>query len=350
MIELDGTPNKKSLGANSILGVSLAAAPRRRPSAPALRSIGTWAGGERRATLPVPLMNILNGGGARRFQRRYPGVSWSSPWGAPTFAEALRHGRGGLPRPQGRSQGGAGIPPASGTRGGFRAQPGIEPPGPGADRGKRSGRPATSSAPTSSWALDCAASEFYQGGKYLLEGGGQDAGPCPAGRTLRILGEGLSHRVHRGRICRGRLGGLEAPHRPPRARPCSWWATISSSPTPSGCSVGFAQGIANAVLIKVNQIGSLTETLDCVRLAPLQQLPHDHEPPLGRDRGFLHRRPGSGLRLRNDQDRIGQPQRPHRQVTTSSCASRRSWACPRAYAGKGAFPRVKKMISLKRSP
>src|SRR5213594_3788823 len=89
MIELDGTPNKKSLGANSILGVSLAAA-----RAAAL-STGTplyrYLGGVNARTLPVPLMNILNGG-AHADSNVDIQEFMVVPWGAPTFAEALRAG------------------------------------------------------------------------------------------------------------------------------------------------------------------------------------------------------------------------------------------------------------------
>ena len=65
---------------------------------------------------------------------------------------------------------------------------------------------------------------------------------------------------------------------------------------------GIAQGVANAVLIKVNQIGTLTETLDAIELAA-RALPHRHLPPLRRDRGHHHRRPGRGGERRPDQGR-----------------------------------------------
>src|SRR2546421_11984041 len=89
MIELDGTPNKKSLGANAILGVSLAA------SRAAALSQGVplyrWVGGANARTLPVPLMNILNGG-AHADNNVDVQEFMIVPWGTPTFAEALRCG------------------------------------------------------------------------------------------------------------------------------------------------------------------------------------------------------------------------------------------------------------------
>src|SRR5258706_5976128 len=89
MIELDGTPNKKSLGANAILGVSLAAS-----RAAALAQgvpLYRWVGGANARTLPVPLMNILNGG-AHADNNVDVQEFMIVPWGAPTFAEALRCG------------------------------------------------------------------------------------------------------------------------------------------------------------------------------------------------------------------------------------------------------------------
>ncbi len=77
----------------------------------------------------------------------------------------------------------------------------------------------------------------------------------------------LSDRVDRGRHGRGRLGGLEGADRGDRGQDASWWATICSSPTPSGWRAGIKEGIANSILVKVNQIGSLTETLDTVAMA-----------------------------------------------------------------------------------
>src|SRR3981081_2893520 len=89
MIELDGTPNKKSLGANAILGVSLAT------SRAAALSLGAplyrYLGGVNARTLPVPLMNILNGG-AHADSNVDIQEFMVVPWGAPTFAEALRMG------------------------------------------------------------------------------------------------------------------------------------------------------------------------------------------------------------------------------------------------------------------
>ena len=73
---------------------------------------------------------------------------------------------------------------------------------------------------------------------------------------------------------------------------------------PAILAKGIEKGIANAILIKVNQIGTLTETLDAIRLASSRRLLLDHLAPLGRDRGLDHRRPGRRHQLRPDQDRL----------------------------------------------
>src|SRR5256886_13044158 len=93
MIELDGTPNKKSLGANAILGVSLAAA---RASAMSFGiPLYRYLGGGNARTLPVPLMNILNGG-AHADSNVDIQEFMVVPWGAPTFTEGLGMGAGGF--------------------------------------------------------------------------------------------------------------------------------------------------------------------------------------------------------------------------------------------------------------
>ena len=102
MLELDGTPNKGKLGANAILGVSLAAA----RAAAAAHGLPLWRylGGAQARTLPVPLMNILNGG-AHADTSVDIQEFMIVPVGAPTFAEALRTGRRGVPRAEEGAEG-----------------------------------------------------------------------------------------------------------------------------------------------------------------------------------------------------------------------------------------------------
>ena len=88
---------------------------------------------------------------------------------------------------------------------------------------------------------------------------------------------------------------------------------------------GIREGVANSILIKVNQIGTLTETLDAMALAQPRRLHRRDEPPLGRDRGRHDRRPRGRDELRPDQDRLGLPHATAWRSTTSCCGSRKSW-------------------------
>ena len=113
LIDLDGTPDKSRLGANAILGVSLAVAQAAAESAdlPLFR----YVGGPNAHVLPVPMMNILNGG-AHADSSVDVQEFMIAPIGAPTFGEALRCGRRGLPRAQVGAEEGRASPPGSATR------------------------------------------------------------------------------------------------------------------------------------------------------------------------------------------------------------------------------------------
>src|SRR5436190_17561259 len=171
MIELDGTTTKKSLGANSILGVSLAAA-----RAAAL-STGTplyrYLGGVNARTLPVPLMNILNGG-AHADSNVDIQEFMVVPWGAPTFAEALRmgaeifHALKGVLKARGYSTG-------VGDEGGFA--PNLKSNREALELiAEAIGKAGYKLGNDVVLALDCAASEFFDKGKYELDGKTLDAG------------------------------------------------------------------------------------------------------------------------------------------------------------------------------
>jgi len=261
MIELDGTPNKKALGANAILGVSLAA------SRAAALSSGTplyrYLGGVNARTLPVPLMNILNGG-AHADSNVDIQEFMVVPWGAPTFAEALRmgaevfHSLKGVLKGRGHSTG-------VGDEGGFA--PDLE--------SNREALELIAEAvvkagyklgPDLVLALDCAASEFQEKGKYVLEGDGKTLDRAQLvdlyaswvkDFPIVSIEDGFAEDDWDGwKLLTDRLG-----------------ATVQLVgddlfvTNVERLQRGIAKGIANAVLIKVNQIGSLSETLDCVRLA-----------------------------------------------------------------------------------
>ena len=145
MLDLDGTANKGSLGANAILGVSLAVARAAADSAglPLFR----YLGGPNAHLLPVPMMNILNGGVARRLQRRHPGVH-DRPDRRRLLPRGAALGRRGLPRAEVGAARSAGCPPVWATR--AASPPTCRATGPRSTSSpRRSSRPATPSAPTS---------------------------------------------------------------------------------------------------------------------------------------------------------------------------------------------------------
>ena len=205
MIALDGTDNKGRLGANAILGVSLANA----KAAADARGLPLYryVGGVDANLLPVPMMNILNGG-----VHADNGIDFQEfmvmPVGADSFAEALRCGaeifhalKSALHQ--------AGLSTAVGDEGGFA--PKIDSAREALDfiekavtaAGYKLGKDVL-------LALDCASSEFFKDGKYRIEGEEKNSLVKRDGRLSDGPRVGLSNRVDRGRHGGGRLGGMEA--------------------------------------------------------------------------------------------------------------------------------------------
>ena len=165
MIELDGTPSKKSLGANAILGVSLAAC--RAAAVAHGLPLYRYLGGVSARTLPVPLMNILNGG-AHADSNVDIQEFMVVPWGAPTFAEALRMGAEIFHALKSVLKGRdyfTGV----GDEGGFA--PSLKSNREALEViAEAIGKAGYKLGGEVVLALDCAASEFYQDGKYALDG------------------------------------------------------------------------------------------------------------------------------------------------------------------------------------
>jgi enolase len=263
MIELDGTPTKKALGANAILGVSLAAA------RVAALSLGTplyrYLGGVNARTLPVPLMNILNGG-AHADSNVDIQEFMVVPWGAPTFAEALRMGAEVFHALKGVLKG-RGYFTGVGDEGGFA--PSLKSNREALELiADAIGKAGYKLGNDMVLALDCAASELFTDGKYVLEGENKTLDRAQlaelyAGWTRDFpvvsIEDGYAEDDWEGwKLLTERLGETV------QLVGDDLFVTNTKR-----LQRGIAQGIANAVLIKVNQIGSLTETLDCVRLAHL---------------------------------------------------------------------------------
>jgi enolase len=261
LIELDGTPNKGRLGANAILGVSLAVA--KAAAQHAGLSLFRYVGGTAARKLPVPMMNIVNGG-AHADNPIDLQEFMILPVAAPSFAEALRIGVEVFHALKAEIKG-AGHSTNVGDEGGFA--PNLA----SADVAlatimkaiERAGyRPGDQVA----LGLDAAASEFFKNGKYAMEGEGKT---LDAGGMVKFY-EDLARRYP---IVSIEDGMAED----------DWqgWAELTRAlggkvqlvgddifvTNPARLNDGIAKGIANAVLVKVNQIGTLTETLETVEIA-----------------------------------------------------------------------------------
>jgi enolase len=259
LIDLDGTPDKSRLGANAMLGVSLAVAKAAADSSglPLFR----YLGGPNAHLLPVPMLNILNGGA-----HADSNVDVQEFMIAPDRRGELRGGpalgRADLPRAQ---EGAQGPRPRDRRRrrGRLRAEPAEQPrrarPHPRGDR-QRGLHAGTDIA----LALDVAASEFHEGGAYRFEGGS---------KTSDEMIE-----YYAGLVDAYPMVSIEDP-----LDESDWdgWERMTTAlgsrvqlvgddlfvTNPQRLADGIARGCANALLVKVNQIGTLTETLDAVHLA-----------------------------------------------------------------------------------
>ena len=261
MIELDGTENKGRMGANAILGVSLAAA----KAAAEARGLPLYRyiGGVDAKLLPVPMMNILNGG-AHADNRIDFQEFMVMPVGASSFAEALRCGAEIFHALKSALHG-AGLSTAVGDEGGFA--PAINSAREALDFIEK----AVSSAGYKLGddvllALDCAASEFFKEGAYRMEGEGKTLSPTEmadfladlaANYPIASIEDGMAEDDAEGwKAITDRVGA--------RVQLVGDDAFVTNV---KRLQWGIDHGIANSILIKVNQIGSLTETIDAVRLA-----------------------------------------------------------------------------------
>ena len=259
MIDLDGTKNKAKLGANAILGVSLAVA--KASAEHADLSLFKYVGGNNAHVLPVPMMNILNGG-AHADTNVDIQEFMVAPIGADTFKESLRWGaeiyhslKSVLKK--------RGLATSIGDEGGFA--PNLDSNRAALDlileaiegAGFKPGKEIA-------LAMDVAATEFYDNGKYSFEGKQLTAAEMIAYYSSLVSSYPLV--------------SIEDP-----LNEDDWdgWAAITKElgskvqlvgddlfvTNPERLSKGIAADTANALLVKVNQIGSLTETLDAVEMA-----------------------------------------------------------------------------------
>jgi enolase len=261
MIELDGTPNKGRLGANAILGVSLAAA--RAAAAEAGLPLWRYLGGEAAHVLPVPLMNVLNGG-AHADNRVDFQEFMIVPVGASSFHDALRMGSEvfhALKETLKRQ----GLGTAVGDEGGFAPDLGSNE---AAVQELMAGIEAAGYRPDEdvAIALDPATSEIHEGGAYRLEHEGRTLSAAELAAywaemadryPIVSIEDGMDEEDWDGwKLLTERLGD--------RLQLVGDDLFVTNT---ERLRRGIASGVANSILVKVNQIGTLTETLDAINTA-----------------------------------------------------------------------------------
>jgi enolase len=265
MIDLDGTPNKGNLGANAILGVSLAAA--KAAAEESRQPLYRYIGGVNANTLPIPMMNIVNGGSHSDAPIAFQEFM-IMPVGATSFSEALRWGTEVFHNLK-KILHDRGLTTTVGDEGGFA--PTFE----GTEDGVETILKAIEKAGYKPGvdiclAFDCAASEFYKNGKYDYT---KFEGAKGAVRTSAEQADYLASLTEKYPIISIEDGMAED----------DWegWKMLTDKIGDKVQLVGddlfvtnvirlqrgIDEGIANSILVKVNQIGSLTETINAVTLA-----------------------------------------------------------------------------------
>ena len=332
MISLDGTANKSRLGANAILGVSLAVAKASAESADL--SLFRYLGGPNAHLLPVPMMNILNGG-AHADTNVDIQEFMVAPIGAPTFRESLRWGaeiyhalKSVLKQ--------RGLATSVGDEGGFA--PNLDSNRAALDLileaiTKAGFKPGTDIA----LAMDVAATEFHENGQYKFEG------------SLRSSGEMIAY--YTDLVNSYPIVSIEDPL---NEEDWAGWAEMTSVlgsriqivgddlfvTNPERLAKGIATNTANALLVKVNQIRTLTETLDAVSMAQHANY-----------RSMLSHRSGEtedttiadlAVATNCGQIKTGAPARTERVAKYNQLLRiEEELASGAKYAGRGAFPRFK---------
>jgi enolase len=261
MIGLDGTPNKGRLGANAILGVSLAVA--KAAAAANKLPLYRYVGGTAARTLPVPMMNVINGGvhadNPIDFQE-----FMIVPVGAASFAEALRAGaeifhtlRAALKA--------AGLNTNVGDEGGFA------PDLPSAEAAldflmQAVARAGYTAGKDVMFALDCAATEFFKDGRYVYEGEGKTRSREEQTKYLADLAARYPVVSIEDAMAEDDIEGWKL-LTAALGKACQLVGDDLFVTNVKRLAEGIANHYANSILVKVNQIGSLTETLAAVEMA-----------------------------------------------------------------------------------
>ncbi|MDR7279315.1 phosphopyruvate hydratase [Catenuloplanes atrovinosus] len=332
MLDIDGTADKSELGANAILGVSLAVA--KAAAASAELSLFRYLGGPNAHLLPVPMMNILNGG-AHADSNVDVQEFMIAPIGASTFREALRSGaevyhalKSVLKK--------KGLATGLGDEGGFA--PSLPTNAAALDLIAEAIEKAGYSLGTDfALALDVAATEFYKDGAYTFEGGSKSSD------------EMINYYA---KLCE--TYPIVSIEDPLNEEDWAGWTAMTAAlgdkiqivgddlfvTNPNRLGRGVAEKAANALLVKVNQIGSLTETFDAVELAHRNGF-----------KSMMSHRSGEtedttiadlAVAVGSGQIKTGAPARSERVAKYNQLLRiEEELADAARYAGAGAFPRYK---------
>jgi len=261
MIDLDGTPNKARLGANAILGVSLGVA-RAAAEARGL-PLYRYVGGTGATLLPVPMMNILNGGAHADNPIDFQEFM-VMPVGAPNFSEALRCGAEIFHALKAALHA-KGLSTAVGDEGGFA--PNIASARAALDFiGEATGAAGYKLGSDVLIALDCASTEFFKDGAYVMEGEGRSLSPDEMAAYLAELADAYPIASIEDGMGEDDMAGWKAltERLGNRVQLVGDDLFVTNE---ARLAQGIEDGIANSILVKVNQIGTLTETANAVRLA-----------------------------------------------------------------------------------
>ena len=308
MIALDGTENKGRLGANAILAVSMAVA--RAAAEEAGMPLYRYFGGMGALQMPVPMMNVINGG-AHANNNLDLQEFMIIPVGAPSFREALRYGAETFHALK-KIINSRGMSTAVGDEGGFapKCESHEEAIELILEAIKAAGFEAGKDIMIG---LDCASSEFFEDGKYVMKKSSGKA--LTAEEWIAVLEDW----VNKYPIISIEDGMAEG----------DWegWAKLTAAlgkrvqlvgddlfvTNPAILKEGIEKGVANSILIKVNQIGTLTETFEAIEMAKRAGYT-----AVGRDGRQHDRRHRRWSQRRSDQDRFHEPLRPHGQVQPAS--------------------------------
>lgn len=261
MLALDGTPNKSKLGANAILGVSLAVA--KAASLAYEMPLYRYLGGINAVTLPVPMMNIINGGAHADNNIDFQEFM-IAPVGAANFQEAIRMGAEVFHNLK-KVLHDKGLATSVGDEGGFAPNLGSNEEG--IQVILEAIQKAGYTTEQVKICLDVASSEFYENGKYTLAGeGGKSFTSAEMAEFLEgwvnkypiiSIEDGMAEEDWEGwKILTDKIG-----HK------CQLVGDDLFVTNTSRLATGIEKGVANSILIKVNQIGSLTETLAAINMA-----------------------------------------------------------------------------------